>query len=135
MTETPTENLKILLVDDTPAILHVVISILDEYDTLIAKNGEQGLEAAKNLKPDMILLDVMMPGMSGFDVLKELKADEETKSIHVILVSGKESNENEAKGYSLGATDYIQKPFDESIIKHKVKFIMEYITMKRELES
>ena len=114
---------KVLVVDDTPTTMHIILNILKEdYEVLVAKNGEIGLSLAKNSKPDLILLDVIMPGMSGFEVLKKLKSGADTRDISVILVSGKEGAEDEAEGYALGAIDYIRKPFVGAVLKHKVDY-------------
>lgn len=122
---------KILLIDDTPAILHVLNNILkDDYGILVAKSGEQGIISAKKFLPDLILLDVLMPGLSGYEVLEMLKSDETTKSIPVVLISGMDSDEDELKGYELGAADYIKKPFVGAIVKYRVDFNMQFIFMK-----
>jgi len=119
--DTTVERKKILLIDDTPAVLHIFVSILkDEYDVIIACDGEQGLVLAKKIIPDLIILDVIMPGMSGYDVLSELKVDESTSHIPVILVSGKTSDEDEKMGYTLGAVTYIKKPFHADDVKEKI---------------
>jgi len=125
------ERQKILLIDDTPAILHVLNNILkDDYDIIVAKSGEQGLLSAKKFLPDLILLDVLMPGLSGYDVLETLKSDDVTKSIPVMLISGMDSDEDEVKGYELGAADYIKKPFVGAAVKHRVDFNMQFILMR-----
>ena len=115
------EKKKILLVDDTPAILQILVGVLRaDYDLATAIDGSQGLELAKKIMPDLIILDVIMPGMSGYDVLKALKADEATKPIPVVLLSGKSSDADEEVGYALGATTYIKKPFDAVAIKQRI---------------
>jgi len=125
---------KVLLIDDTSAILHILNEILrNDYDTVIAKTGEKGIASAKKFMPDLILLDVVMPEMSGYEVLEALKSDEHTRNIAVVLMSGKDSSESEVMGYSLGAIDYIRKPFDPIVVKHRVDFNMEFIAMKDEL--
>ncbi|MCL2388175.1 MAG: response regulator [Defluviitaleaceae bacterium] len=117
---------KILIVDDTETFLYILNHILKEnYETIISKSGEDGLETAKLTKPDLILLDVMMPGMSGYDVLRELKADDQLKEIPVILITGNSTEENEAEGYALGAADYIKKPFVKSLVIERVTAVIE----------
>ena len=112
------EKKKILLIDDTETFLFMLTQILkDDYNLAIAKNGEDGLEIAKEQTPDLILLDIVMPGMSGYDVLKELKSDAKMKHIPVILITG---NSPEDEGYSLGAAGYIKKPFVKSTVKERV---------------
>ena len=121
-----TARQKILLIDDTPPILQILNHILkDNYDTLVAKSGEQGLAVAKKIVPDLILLDVVMPNLSGYDVLKTLKADDVLMAIPVILISGNDSDENEEEGYALGAVDYIKKPFVANTVKQRVDAILQ----------
>jgi len=111
------EKKRILLVDDTPTFLIILNNILkNDYETLIATDGEDAIKTARHNPPDLILCDVLMPGMSGYDVLIALKADETTKSIPVVLVSGKDSDEHKTKGYDLGAAAYIKKPFEKAVI-------------------
>ncbi|MCL2216271.1 MAG: response regulator [Defluviitaleaceae bacterium] len=116
---------RVLIVDDTEAYLLILNDILkDEYETIIVMDGEDGLETARLTSPDIILLDIVMLGMSGYDVLKELKADKQLKSIPVILISGKASAQYEEKGYSLGAASYIRKPFNKEEVLQKIKSIL-----------
>ena len=123
----------ILIIDDTPGILRILKDILkDDYDILFAKTGEDGLEMAKSRIPDLIIMDVLMPpGISGIDVVKLLKAGEETMGIPIVFVTGKSDIEDESEGYALGAIDYIKKPFKREIVKHRIDFNMQYILMKR----
>lgn len=115
------ERKKILLIDDTPVVLHILVSILsDDYDVVVAINGNAGLELTKKITPDLIVLDVIMPGMSGYEVLKALKSDERTKCIPVVLISGEESSEIADTCYKLGAVAYIEKPFDVDIVKQEI---------------
>ncbi|MCL2855089.1 MAG: response regulator [Defluviitaleaceae bacterium] len=113
---------KILLIDDTETFLFLLNDILKEdYETFISKDGEDGLETAQFAMPDLILLDIVMPGMNGFDVMEALKADDRTKHIPVVLVSGKDTDEDKAKGYDAGAVGYIQKPFKPDEVKSEVE--------------
>ena len=121
----------ILIVDDTPMILRALGDILKgEYNILIAKSGEQGFESAKKNKPSLIILDIMMPGMSGFETMEILQGDELTKNIPVIFISGDVSVEAKEKGYRLGAVDYIDKPFIDIAIKRRVGIMIEYVELK-----
>jgi len=116
---------KILLIDDSDSFILILNSILkDDYETLISLDGEDGLDTARVTKPDLILLDVVMPGMSGYEVLETLKADDTLQSIPVILISGKSSEESEAKGYALGAAGYIKKPFEKAAVKDMVDSVL-----------
>ncbi|MCL2752875.1 MAG: response regulator [Defluviitaleaceae bacterium] len=125
---------KILVVDDTPMILRIINDILkNDYDIIVTKCGEQAIKLANENIPDLILLDIIMPNISGFDVLKSLKSNLKTKNIHVILITGGNGENTEAEGYAAGATDYITKPFVPSVVKHKVDFIIEHVAIKRKL--
>jgi len=111
----------ILVVDDTPSNIDVVKSILSEtYLVQAAVNGKIALKVAEKKTPDLILLDIMMPGMDGYEVCKILKADPKTADIPVIFVTGKDQKSDESKGLGLGAIGYITKPVDPSTLKMKV---------------
>lgn len=110
----------ILVVDDEKANCNVLISLLEGYRVLVAKNGHQALERAENNAPDLILLDVVMPGMSGHEVCKALKSNKATHHIPVIFVTVKSTIEEETQGLELGAVDYISKPFSPSIVQARV---------------
>ena len=121
----------ILIIDDTPMVLRALGDMLKgDHNILIAKSGEQGVESAKKNKPSLILLDIMMPGMSGFETMEILQRDDQTKNIPVIFVSGDVSAETKEKGYRLGAVDFIEKPFIEIVIKRRVGLMIEYIELK-----
>jgi len=112
----------IFLVDDNPVNLKVGRTALQEhYAVLTIPSGSKLLSVLKKTKPDLILLDVEMPEMSGYDVIKELKADPETREIPVIFLTGKTDPENERMGYSLGAVDYICKPFSPQLLLEKIE--------------
>ncbi|HPF17150.1 MAG TPA: diguanylate cyclase [Thermotogota bacterium] len=116
------EKQTILIVDDvTQNIIILNATLKEEYNTLFAKNGEEALKVAKETKPDLILLDVMMPGMNGFEVCSELKKDEELKNIPIIFVTALNDTGNESEGLNLGAVDYIRKPFNIDIVKLRVR--------------
>ncbi|MFW1676207.1 response regulator [Pontibacter sp. JAM-7] len=108
----------VLLVDDVPANITVLNSALKEkYRTKIATNGEKALQiAARQPQPDLILLDIMMPGMDGFEVCERLKADPETRDIPVIFLSGKNTSGDRSRGLALGATDFLEKPIDVDMV-------------------
>ena len=112
MSETPAQK-SILIVDDTPINIGVISGALkDSYRTKVATNGEKALAIASgDDKPDLILLDVMMPGMDGYEVCRRLKANPETRDIPVIFLTGQTGTEDETKGFEVGAVDYIHKPF------------------------
>ena len=106
------KTVKILVVDDIPLNVLLVKKMLQPlgFDTSEAEDGVVAMEKIGADKPDLILLDLMMPRMDGFEVLRRLRANEETKSIPVIILSALNSNDDVAKGISMGAEDYITKP-------------------------
>jgi adenylate cyclase len=112
----------ILIVDDTPANIAAALAILkDQYRTRVATSGAKALEHASAAdKPDLILLDVTMPDMDGYEVCGRLKADPETASIPVVFLTARTEAEDEAKGFELGAVDYIHKPFNPTVVRARV---------------
>jgi len=113
----------VLIVDDTPTNVAVVAGLLkDLYRTKVATNGEKGLALAMGAeKPDLILLDVMMPGMDGYEVCRRLKANPQTAEIPIIFLTAKTDSVDEEKGFEVGAVDYIHKPFSAPIVLARVK--------------
>jgi response regulator RpfG family c-di-GMP phosphodiesterase len=113
----------ILVVDDTPDNLTVMSNLLkDDYRVKIATGGETALKiVASAWPPDLILLDIMMPGMDGYEVCRRLKRDPKTMSIPVIFLTAKADVEDEKKGLELGAIDYITKPISPPIVMARVK--------------
>jgi serine phosphatase RsbU (regulator of sigma subunit) len=113
----------ILIVDDTPINIGVISGALkDSFRTKVATNGEKALAIASgDDKPDLILLDVMMPVMDGYEVCRRLKANQETRDIPVIFLTGQTGTEDETKGFEVGAVDYIHKPFSEAVVKARVR--------------
>ena len=114
---------RILLVDDEPMNIHVLVEALkNSYELVVATNGKEALKLAESEpQPDLILLDIMMPEMDGYEVIKRLKDNNNTKEIPVIFVSALSEIENEAKGLKVGAVDYITKPFNLRIAKARIK--------------
>ena len=113
----------VLVVDDAPANIQVAQSILkDEYKIRVATSGAKALELVKvEPVPDLVLLDVMMPEMDGYEVCSRLKAEEATRDIPVIFLTGKTDAEDETRGFEVGAVDYIRKPFSPAIVKARVR--------------
>lgn len=113
---------KILIIDDTPDNIRILNEILrSDYRIFFATTGEQGLEIARREMPDIILLDILMPGMDGYEVCSILKSNEATVWIPVIFVTAMVSVEEEAKGLEAGAIDYITKPFSPPIVKNRIR--------------
>ena len=112
----------LLLVDDEPANLHVLKHILqDDYRLLFARDGQQALERVRHSNPDLILLDVMMPGMSGLEVCQQLKTDDFSRHIPVIFVTALGDVEDESRGFAAGCVDYISKPVSPPIVRARVR--------------
>lgn len=121
---------RVLLVDDEATNLHILRTLLqDSYQLLFAKNGSRALELTHQEMPDLILLDVMMPDMTGFEVCKTLKQDEKTKHIPVIFVTALADEADETQGFELGCVDYISKPINPSIVRARVKTHLQLVHM------
>lgn len=125
----------ILLVDDDPINTKVLNLILcNEYNVIVATNGEQALEIAMQ-QPDLILLDIMMPGMDGYEVCRRLKSAPAISGIPVIFVTGMNDPEDEIKGLSLGAVDYFRKPMHAAITLARIKNHLELKEFRDELQE
>lgn len=115
-------NKSILVVDDEPTNLRVLNQILnDSYKLIFAKSGQEALRLIEKEAPSLILLDVMMPGMTGYEVCEYLKQKSQFKSIPIIFITALNDPEDEAKGLTLGAVDYISKPVSPAVVKARVK--------------
>lgn len=118
----PSEQAKIFAVDDQPINLRVLDSILAETYTLsVTTNSLLAVEMARNHRPDLILLDVMMPKMDGYEVCRQLKNEPDTADIPVIFITSKSGEEDEVRGFACGAVDYISKPFKSAVVLARVK--------------
>ena len=103
----------ILIVDDTETNVDILVELLaDKYELMVAMSGEECLEILEMEKPDLILLDVMMPGMNGYEVCRKIKVNEKTKNIPVVFVTGKGEIDDKLDGYEAGGIDYLSKPID-----------------------
>ncbi|MDM8535583.1 response regulator [Desulfobacterales bacterium HSG17] len=112
---------KILIVDDKPENIHILMNLKDDYDLLYSLDGKEALETVfSGGKPDLILLDIMMPGMDGYEVCEILKANADTKDIPIIFITAMNRAEDETKGLKLGAVDYISKPFNMHIVRARI---------------
>jgi len=126
---------KVLVADDDIVNRQVLAELLKpEHTVLLAKNGEQALERAARHLPDLILLDVVMPDMDGYEVLRRLRADAQTAHITVIFISGLGRPEDEANGLKMGAADYIAKPFNETVVMARVAMHLQMVRQRRMLE-
>lgn len=137
------DQLKILIVDDERSNLEVLSHILkpgdadpihSNYMLTVTKSGQSALTKVLNDKPDLILLDIIMPDMSGFDVLTVLQCSDITRSIPVIIITGLSSIEEEEKGFAMGAVDYITKPFHSSIVRARVRTHLRIVEQMRTIE-
>jgi len=117
-----TQRKKILLVDDSSTVLMVEQMILKNspFDIVIARDGEAGFEMALKERPDLILMDVMMPRMDGFDALREIRAHEEIKDTPVIMVTTRGEGVNIETGYTVGCNDYVTKPINGPELLSKI---------------
>ena len=126
---------KVLVADDDAINRQVLGELLKpEYTVLLAKNGEQALDLAARHAPDLILLDVLMPDMDGYEVLRRLRGDPQTEHISVIFISGLDRPEDEANGLNLGASDYIAKPFNATVVTARVALHLQVVRQRRMLE-
>ena len=129
-------KLRVLTVDDVQINIDLVKAILGSfYDILGATSGAEALEIVKKESPDLILLDIIMPQMDGYEVCRRLKADRDTRNIPVIFVTSKDDLVDEARGLQLGAVDYIAKPVSPPILKARVKNQLVIYHQSRELEQ
>ncbi len=117
---------RILIVEDEHGLTQSLSWYFNKegYETHIAETGTDGLRKAQNLLPDVVLLDIMLPGMSGLDVCRELRAGERTRDIPIIMMTAKSEETDQVVGYSLGADDYVPKPFSNKVLLHKVKALL-----------
>ncbi len=115
--------MKVLIIDDSPQALKIAQARLakENLDILCAPNGKKGLKMARSSRPDLILLDIDMPEMSGFEICRMLKADEELCIIPVIFLTASDDQENKVKGLDMGAVDYVTKPFDAFELRARVR--------------
>ena len=125
--DTTTVKNKILIIDDEPTNLLGLTDMLNnDYDVYVARNGTSGIDVAKRLKPNIILLDIIMPGMNGYEVIAALKKDLDTKNIPVIFLTGRNSLDDKTKGLMLGAADYVVKPYDERALTSRINNLLIY---------
>jgi len=123
-----TERAKILVIDDEPNIVQTLKDRLEmnDYRVVTASNGREGLEMAMTEKPDIILLDVIMPVMDGHEMLEHLRKTDEGRDVAVIMLSARSQNQDIARANACGIEDYIVKPFDLSELLEKIEGILEH---------
>ena len=116
---------KILVVDDDPMNVKFLKEILsDEYNIIAALSGEEALEIIFDFMPEILLLDIMMPGIDGYEVCKKIRANEKLANIKILLVSAKAMLNEKLMGYEVGADDYITKPFEHEELLAKIKIFI-----------
>ncbi len=126
----------ILVVDDDRNCAEILANVLESsYNVCVAINGQSAMDAVKNNPPDLILLDIVMPGIDGYEICKKLKNDNTTKDIPVIFLTGLSGVNHEIKGLELGAIDYISKPISPPIVMARIKNHIELQLARRELKK
>ncbi|MBD8655722.1 diguanylate cyclase [Oxalobacteraceae sp. CFBP 13730] len=129
------QSQKVLVADDDAINREVLGELLKpDYTVLLARNGAQTLERAARHLPDLILLDVMMPDMDGYEVLRRLRGEPLTAHIAIIFISGLDRPEDEANGLKMGASDYIVKPFNQTVVMARVALHLQVVRQRRMLE-
>ena len=129
------EKSKLLIVDDEKMNLKVLTNILiSDYTIFTATNGKEAIQRAMEYNPDLILLDILMPEMDGYQTLSEIKKTEKIKKIPIVFITGLNSDEDEEKGLSLDAADYITKPFSAMIVKIRVRNQIQIVNQLKMIE-
>jgi putative two-component system response regulator len=128
---------RILVVDDAPENIAILVELLrSDHTVQVATYGEKALMiAADDTPPDLVLLDIAMPGMDGFEVCRLLKQDEDTRKIPVIFVTAMDEQADEEKGFELGAVDYVTKPFKPALVRARVQLHLRLALHQRLLEE
>jgi PleD family two-component response regulator len=129
------QDVTILIVDDEMSIRRLMALLLKDFGTIeMAGSGKEALEKVNTLKPDLIILDVQMPEMNGYEVCKTIKGNDKTSSIPVVFLTANSSNEDEEYGLEIGATDFIRKPVSPRIVSARVSNILNLQQATRKLE-
>ncbi|MDD3342880.1 MAG: response regulator [Sulfurospirillaceae bacterium] len=126
---------KILIIDDTPEYISMLTSLLPEYEVFAAKDGKKGLQLAETVMPDLILLDINMPLMTGYEVCRRLKNIEHVRQIPIIFLTANDGSDFEEIGFKLGAVDYICKPFNAMVLKARVKTHVDLYRLQANLQQ
>ena len=137
MNEIPQRKPSLLLVDDTPTNLEILVGFFAEtgFEVFVAANGEQALQQVNDIIPDLILLDVMMPGIDGFETCRRLKESPKTKDIPIIFMTALSDTDNKVKGLSVGAVDYVTKPIQQEEVLARVNTHLKIRELQRRLEE
>lgn len=132
MTGTNTPRAHILVVDDDPSIESLVEYVKREYTVSVATNGQQAIDFCRERRPDLVLLDIMMPDLDGYEVCRRLKMDTATSDIPIIFVTARDEPEHEVKGLEMGAVDFISKPVHSSIVLARIRT---HVVLKQQSEQ
>lgn len=137
VTSENTAKATIMVIDDTPENLNLMATILtnEGYRPVVFPDGEMAIKAAKSIKPDLILVDIMMPGLNGFEVCNILKADKELNHIPILFLSALSNAQNKVKAFSCGALDYITKPFHDKEVIARISTHLELYKAQKELKE
>lgn len=126
---------KILIIDDSIEHIKILIALLEDlYDVYFAKSGKEGIAILPSVHPDIILLDIMMPGMDGFAVCEQIKKEPKYRETPIVFISAQGADEDETQGLELGAIDYITKPFSPAIVRARIKNHLQLRTAMQELK-
>src|ERR1051325_11700972 len=117
---------KILIVEDEPALAEVLTYNLQRegYEVLAAREGREGLRKAQMLLPDLIILDLMLPGMSGLDICREMRASARTAHVPILMLTAKAEETDQVIGFAVGADDYVTKPFSVKVLLQRIKVLL-----------
>lgn len=128
---------RLMLVDDTPSDIKVLVEIFNSFNVnlTVASDGETGLRMAETKDLDLILLDIIMPGMNGYEVCEKLKANPKTADVPVIFITGQDHTVEEIRGFRLGAVDYIKKPYNPMIVMQRLSIHLNYAAHIRKLSQ
>ena len=136
MTQAPDQRPRLLLVDDEPTNLQVLRHVLQaDYRLLFATDGERALQVAREQRPDLVLLDIMMPNMDGYAVCCALKADAATASIPVIFITALNDSQDETAGFDVGGVDYLTKPVSPPVVRARVRTHLSLVRMEELRET
>ncbi|MFW6049343.1 MAG: response regulator transcription factor [Candidatus Bipolaricaulota bacterium] len=126
-------NDRVLVVDDEEEIRDLMCRLLEsaDYVPMTAKNGVEGLEVAREVEPDLMMLDVKMPEKDGWKVLEEIRLDPKLSDLPVIMLTALDSSDEVVKGFNLGADDYLTKPFEYQVVKARIHAVIRRARVKR----
>ncbi len=134
--QSPSPVCRVLIVEDHPQVaelLEAYLADMPDVSTLIARNGEQALARVRDSRPDLILLDIMMPRMSGFEACRILKEDPQTRDIPIIVVTALNTDTDYERAYEAGADDYLRKPVNRVELRMRIQSLLELRRLRQQL--